>query len=570
MLSHLAITNFALIDALEIEFADGMTVITGETGAGKSILVDALNLVLGGRGSTECIRTDADKATVQAIFELSNAHNEALRPMLEERGIDCDRQLIVRRIVARNGRNKVFINGCATRLNTLRDIARGLVDISGQHEHYSLLDPHGHADVLDAFAGLSSIKERVASAVAQLRALRREVRSLQQGERERLARIDYLQFQLDEIEAARLSRGEEDAIVEELSVLRNAEKLRQGATDAVYRVTESDGAIADLLAEAIGRLARVASLDRRLSPAMELLESARIQLAEASHELRAYTDDIDGDPGRLSELEDRWQLIDRLKRKHGPSVEAILEHAERMSAEFEALRRAESRIDEANAEMKALQKSVMAQARNLSADRKKAALRLTTIIEEELGHLGMGKCRFQVVFTHRDDEGAATDDPDRAGVASLSDNGIDEIEFLISPNPGEGFKPMAKIASGGELSRIMLAIKSALMMVDPVSTYVFDEVDTGIGGRVAEVVGRKIRDVAKSHQVMCITHLPQIAAFANHHMVVEKAEQNGRTVSVLRRLSERERTLEVARMLGGETLTETTIEHASEMISKAM
>ncbi len=571
MLSHLSIRNFAIIDALEIDFPEGMTVITGETGAGKSILVDALNLVLGGRGSLELIRTDAETAVVQAIFEVGEARRELLGPMLEERGIDAgDGQLVVRRQLCRSGRNKVFINGCVARLTTLQEVMQGIVDISGQHEHYSLMDSRGHVRILDAFAGLESQTERVSASVAQLRGLRREVQRLQSGERERLVRIDYLEFQLGEIDDAGLEPGEEAALQEELGILRNAERLSLAASEAIHRLDEGQDAIVDSLGELVGRLGRVAGLDRRLQSAVELLDTAQGQLGDAVRDLRRYVDSLDADPSRLADMEDRMQLIDRLRRKHGGDTAEILARAEEMRGELETLRRAETRIEEASAEMLALQRSVMAQARTLSEARKEAARRLTLLIEGELGELGMGRCRFLVVFRHLDAEGNPTEDSSQASPLSLGADGIDEVEFLISPNPGEGFKPMGKIASGGELSRIMLAIKNALIQTDPVETYIFDEVDTGVGGRIAEVIGRKIRDVARSRQVMCITHLPQIAAFATHHMVVEKDVVEGRTVSVLRHLSPLERTREVARMLGGETITQTTLEHAAEMIARAL
>ncbi len=571
MLTHLIIRNFAIIDELEIAFSEGFTVVTGQTGAGKSILVNALNLVLGGRASMDVIRSQAPEAVVEAIFEPEGHHGWAkINAWLEERGIELgDGQLIVRRIVARSGRNKVFINGSAVRVSTLRELTRGMVDISGQHEHYSLMDASRHVLILDGFAGLEERRERVSEAVDRLRALTREVEALQRGERERLTQIDFLRFQLDEIDSAELDPDEEEALQTEMQRLRHAEQLREVAQGARHRLYEGELAVVDVVSGICHDLDRVASMDPRLGTVQESLESARIQLEDVAVELRSYAQEVDDDPRRLMQVETRLEKIERLKRKHGVDVAAILKRADEMRSELERLERTEERIDEALVQMQALQKVVLAQARTLSERRKEAARRLTQLVESELAVLGMKGCRFEVIIEHGEQDGQVVTDTALAGLGALGPYGIDQVEFAIAPNRGEEPKPMARIASGGELSRIMLAIKSGLLMTDTVATYVFDEIDTGIGGSVAEVVGRKIKEVSRNRQVICITHLPQIASFGHWHMVVEKCHHVDRTVSSIRQLSDNERVGEVARMLGGVTITQKTLDHAEEMIVAA-
>ncbi len=569
MLTHLIIKNFAIIDALEIAFSEGFTAVTGETGAGKSILVNALNLVLGGRATTDLIRSRAEEAVVEAIFEPSPVWWQKMKPALSRQGIEIEEQLIVRRILARSGRNKVFINGCATRVSALRELMRGLVDISGQHEHYSLMDAASHVRILDGFASLDERREAVAEAVGRLRALGREADQLQRGERQRLTQIDFLRFQLEEIDAAELDPDEEDGLMTEMRQLRHAEQLREVAAGATHRLYEGEHSAADVVSEICHELARATGVDARLSPILELLETARIQLVEVSGELRDYAEMVDADPRRLAQIEVRIDRIERLKRKHGSGVKVILARAAEMREELEHLERAEARIDEAQLQEKTLRKVVLAQARTLSHLRKEAGRRLTQLVEGELGMLGMAGCRFEVLIQHMGEGGELLEDASQAGVSALGPEGIDQVEFAIAPNQGEELRGMARIASGGELSRIMLAIKSGLLMTDPVESYVFDEIDSGIGGRVAEVVGRKLKEVARNRQVISITHLPQIASFADWHMVVEKRQGHDRTVSTIRQLSEPERVREVARMLGGVTITQKTLDHAEEMITKA-
>ncbi|MEL6181895.1 MAG: DNA repair protein RecN, partial [Myxococcota bacterium] len=537
--------------------------------AGKSILVGALGLVLGGRASAEMVRYDAREAVVEAIFELTGSTRAKVEALLEPRGIPSGDQLIIRRIISRTGRNKVFINGSAARVAFLQELTQGLVDIIGQHASYSLLDPVNHVGILDAFGGLVEEAERVSLGVEQLRDLEREVRRLRSSERERLARMDYLTFQLNEIEEVEIDLETDAHLDQELEVLRNAERLRDLASGACYGLYEGEGSVADVLSAIGDGVQRAAAIDPSLDAMLSQLEAARIQLVETARDLRRYAEHVDADPTRLDRLEERIQVLNRLKRKHGGELSDVMTRAGEMRAELEGLERAELRIDEAEAEAAELLRSVMAQARTLSRRRHKAARRLQEVVEEELKDLSMERCRFMTQIRYRDGAGGWVEDVDLAAPESLTPHGIDHVEYLISPNPGMGWGPLAKIASGGELSRIMLALKGALMTSDPVPTYIFDEVDTGIGGRVADVVGRKIREVSQGRQVLCITHLPQVASYADHHVLVEKHQKANGTTSSLRPLDPEQRTMEIARMLGGSTITRKTLEHAEEMIAKS-
>ena len=569
MLTHLVIKDFAVIEHVEIPFRDGFTVVTGQTGAGKSMLVNALNLVLGGRASADVVRAGSDSAVVEAIFEPSDAAATAIGSSLSSRGIDGGNQLIVRRIVSRSGRNKVFINGCAAPLAVLREVTGGLIDISDQHEHISLADASRHVRLLDAFGSLGEERARIGEGVTQLRKLDAEVAGLRAGLRDRLSRIDFLQFQVGEIDEVELLPGEDEQLRDESRRLAHAERLGDVARSAGDSLYDGAHAVIDRVAHTVRELESVVHLDPALEGPRQMLEEASIHLSEAAADLRAYADGIDADPQRLAAIEDRLAAMRRLFRKHGSSVEEVLVRREEMMAELGETQGAESRIEEAEAERSELLKSLLAQARTLSSRRKKSAARLDTLVGEELGELGMGGTRFSVTINHQLADGSCTDDPSLVDGSALGPTGIDVVEFQLATSRSEPLRALGKIASGGELSRLMLAIKSVLLRSDDVDTYVFDEVDTGIGGAVAEVVGRKIKNVAPSRQVFCITHLPQIAACGDWHLLVEKRHDDDVTVSNVRALSEEERVQEVARMLGGVTVTATTLAHAQEMMEKA-
>lgn len=572
MLSHLVIRNFAIIKHLEIPFNKGFTVLTGETGAGKSIIIDALNLLLGGRAMTEVIRTDEDKAVVEGIFEPSAQIMEMLNARLDERGIQTyDEQLVIRRIVSRNGRNKVFVNGSLTTVSALAEMTEGLVDISGQHEHYSLLDPDGHVDILDSFAELGGLRERVSVAYERVAGIRQQMRLIRKNVRERANRIDYLRFQLAEIDAANLRVGEDEELEEELGRLRHAEKLLKAGDLALRLSYDTDSSAAQQLSEASSALARVGEFDARIDEFGARLEEAQILVEELARELRSYVSEIDADPHRLDILIERMEELKKLRRKHGENIAEILANADAMREELEQLEHAEERGAHLAEELADAEHDAFKLSRRLSRARREAARLLEQCIEVELADLNMARTRFVVEFSPsqlpaEDAISSGIDGDEEDHGIKLGPKGFDQIEFMISPNLGEAPKPLAKIASGGELSRIMLVMKSALLERDTVSTYIFDEVDTGIGGSTADMVGLKIQNTASEHQVLCITHLPQIASRCDHHYMVEKLLVDGRTQSTIRPLDEHERVAEIARMLGGARVTSTTMEAAREMI----
>jgi DNA repair protein RecN (Recombination protein N) len=567
MLTQLIVRDFAVIDRLELDLHPGFTAITGETGAGKSILLGALDLVLGGRARAEVIRSTATQAVVEAIFELDGDTRAWLDPILEARGFDVDDQLLVRRIVSRSGKSRAYINGSAARAATLREVTAGLIDISGQHEHYSLLDSSRHLLILDAFAGLDDERVRVAEAVAKLRDLQREINDLKQNERDRVARLDYLGFQIAEVQDAQLKQ-EDDGIEDRLRILRSADKLREQASTALMSLYDGKDSAIDVVSRAASALQRAASTDPRFGTVLEHLESARLSLDEAAMELRGYGDNVEVDPREVAALEDRAVFLSRLKRKHGDTVAQILGNIDGMISEVARLENAEGRVVDATREAQELTKLAMAQARTLSERRKQAARRLEAIVQEELGSLGLPSCAFEVAFDHVDAEGNSTGDVTQASAAGLTSRGLDAIVFMLAPNVGQELKPLAKTASGGELSRVMLALKNALIQTDPVPTYVFDEVDAGIGGRVADEVGKKMRIVAAHRQVLTVTHLAQIASCADQHLVVDKTHHETYTETTLRSVSGQERVQEVARMLAGAAITDKTLAHATEMLER--
>ncbi len=558
MLSHLVIRNFAIIRHLEIPFERGLTVMTGETGAGKSIIVDALNLLLGGRASVEVIRTDEDSAVVEGSFDLHEP--KKINERLEALGIETlESQVVIRRIVSRTGKNKVFVNGCLTTVGTLADITSGLVDISGQHEHYSLVQPERHVEVLDAFADLQADRDAMALAFDEVRDLRSTLHTLQQNIRDRAMRVDFLRFQLEEIDKVAPKEGESEDLVRELGVLRHAEKISQATAGAVSTLYDDNDSAASRLATAIANLERAAEHDSTLGEYAQRLEEARIIVEDASRELTRYVRDIDDDPRRLDSIQSRLQDLRRIERKHGGDIETVLEQAQAMRRELDDLDNAEERTAELESKLASAEAAAFDVALRLSRKRRTAAKLFAEAIEGELADLNMAKTKFVVSF-----QPVAL--PQGVAEVSLGANGFDEIEFFIAPNVGEEPKPLSKIASGGEMSRIMLAIKSVHSDRDAVATYIFDEVDAGIGGETADMVAVKLRGAADDHQVLCITHLPQIASRGTHHYRIEKMVVDGRTQSTIVPLGTEERVDEIARMLGGARVTDKTRDAARELL----
>jgi DNA repair protein RecN (Recombination protein N) len=558
MLRELTIRNVAVIDELTVSFVPGLNVLTGETGAGKSILIDALQLVLGARGSEELLRSGADEATVEAAFDVGRTSRAV--ELLEAEGIAAEpgEFLVVRRHLFRDGRSKAYANGRLTSAATLRALAERLVDIHGQQPAQPLLDPRRHRELLDAYAGAAEDVRAYRDRYARGQALRREREALLQADRERAQRQDLLEFQRREIEAARLTAGEEEALAAEHAVLSNHERLFAAVEQAYGALEESDDAVLERLAAAATRIREAAAIDQRLREVLEALETGSVHLREAARGLRDYRGRIDFDPQRLDAIEARLHEIGKLTRKYGGSVAEILEHLARVQKDLEALERSEARLAELDQALSEIQREMAGRAERLSQARRRAARKLRDAILAEIRELGMVRATFEVQVA-----------PAAPGDAALGPYGIDEVEFLISPNPGEALKPLHKIASGGELSRVMLAIRVILAAADQTATLIFDEVDAGIGGSMAETVGRKLVVASRRHQVLCVTHLPQIASFADHHVVVSKRALRDRTETTVQALGGDDRAQEIARMLGGPSRSATPLQHANELLEAA-
>ena len=557
MLRELRIQNFAIIDRLEIRFHEQLNVLTGETGSGKSIVVDAVDLLLGGRASSEQIRTDCDEAVLEAAFEVSSDGSivAQLREMdlLDEGGDD----LVIRRVVARSGKSRAQVNGRLVSVGQLQQLGNLLVDIHGQHEHQSLLQPEQQLYLLDAFGKLLPRREELHRHCLAYRKIQSELSELENRERDRSRREDFLRFQIQEIEAAQLSPGEDARLEQERHLLANAERLAVLAEEAYQNLYAADGAVVSQLARVESSVNELARTDARMKEVSTTCSEASAQLRDVAGRLRDYKDGIEYDPKRLEQVEERLHGIASLKKKYAPTLEEILDFLRKAEEELAAFSAHDERLKFLRDALEATRLKWAELAKRLTQERVRAARVLEKKVEQELAQLNMGKTKFKIRIESRH----GTEDP--------GPTGAETIEFLVSPNPGEEPKPLARIASGGELSRMMLSLKSILAAVDRVPTLIFDEVDAGIGGGVAEVVGQRLKDLARRRQVLCITHLPQIASQAALHFTVEKLLSNGRTITKIKRLGKEDRVEEIARMLGGRELTPTAFKHAREMLDLA-
>jgi len=540
MLRFLSIRNLAVIDRLELEFEPGLNVLTGETGAGKSILVGAVGLLVGGRASGDLVRTGEDQAAVEAVFEDA-----------------AGAELVVRRdISAQSGRSRAFLNGALTSSSALRDAAGHLVDLHGQHEHQLLLDPAAHLDLLDAFAGVQPEREQVSAAFDRLQSLTAERDRLGVDMRERARREEYLQFQLGEIRRAAPKPGEDEELATSRLVLGNAERLQRLCADAYTGLYEGDGAALPSLAAVWKRVGELAAIDPQFQPYVAARDAIKSQLEDLAYFLRSYSSEFDASPERLQEVEDRLAVLERLKKKHGPSLQDVIDTESTLARELESLERSDERAAELDTAIARARAEYLRHAEALSARRQAAAQEFSDRLEASLADLAMARTRCEVRFA-----------PSR-GPESWSARGTDEAEFYISPNQGEDLRPLARIASGGELSRLMLALKTLASTDAPGKTLIFDEVDAGIGGAVADVVGARLRELAGECQVLCITHLPQIAAYGGTHYRIEKALKDGRTVTSVTRLGVREREEELARMIAGAEVSASVRASAREMLKR--
>jgi DNA repair protein RecN (Recombination protein N) len=555
MLKLLRIKNIAVIAGVELELRPGLTALTGETGAGKSILIDALGLLLGERSSSELIRTGEEQAVVEAIVDAGGA-----AALLDAHGLPCeDGEIVIRREILSSGKGRATVNGALVPVSVLRDLAPRVATIHGQHGAQGLLDADAHLEIVDRSAGLVARADELAQAFAALREAEGALRALRQDRREIERRRETLLHQADEIERAGLAAGEDDALRAEKSVQANADKLAALTAEAYALLYDAEDAVLPRLGQAFRKVEDLARLDARFAPFLEGRAAARAQLEDLALFLRDYAGRLEVAPGRLDEIEERLALVERLKRRYGATVEEVLAFGASCRAQLEALEDPEAREGVLEARRAEASARYLALATALSARRREAGDALAARVRKELAQLAMEKTRFECSFER------LAGDAD-ADTSRWTERGIDEVEFLLSPNPGEDLRPLARIASGGELSRILLALNAVAAADAPPQTMVFDEVDAGIGGRVAEVVGRKLRAVARTHQVLCVTHLPQIASLADQHFAVTKRQAKGRTLTDVRALDPGERVEEVARMLGGETITDATRKHAREMV----
>jgi DNA repair protein RecN (Recombination protein N) len=559
MLKLLKIKNIALIHGLELELGPGLTLLTGETGAGKSILIDALGLLLGARASADLIRTGEDLAVVEALIESGDA-----RAALERHGLPAeDDEIVVRREVQSSGKGRATVNGALVPVGVLRELAPFIANIHGQHEPQGLLDSQTHLDLVDHHAGLEADRTAMGEPFRRLREVEAALESLRRDRREDERRREMLEYQAVEIERAALQPGEEEALRQEKRLQANAGRLAELSGEAYGALYEDEEAVLTRLGHLYRKIEELSRIDPRFGPYVEARGAVRAQLDDLALFLRDYRESLQVSPGRLDEIESRLALIDRLKRKYGATVEDVIAFGEKSRSELRDLSSPEERERALGQEREALAGRYLAAAIQLSRKRRSAARDLEKKVQGELALLAMERTRFQVSFSPDSPAGSADD------TSAWTERGLETAEFLLSPNPGEELRPLARIASGGELSRILLALKSVASLDARGKTLVFDEVDAGIGGRVAEVVGRKLRDMAQRHQVLCVTHLPQIASMADRHLVVRKQVERGRTTTEVGVLDASERVEEVARMLGGETVTDAARRHAREMVKQA-
>ena len=567
MLRELHIEKFALIDNFTIFFGDGLNILTGETGAGKSIIIDALNQVLGARASSELVRAGNEKALVSAVFDI---HPPALAK-LNELGLDTqENTVILQRELFANGKSQARVDGRPVNATVLREIGSLLVEIHGQHEHQDLLDSAAHLGMLDSFGGQAiwAAKNHWSQAWTELVSLRKELSGLHGDKRERERLLDMLQYQVDEIEKADLQEGEEEQLLNERKLLQNARKLLEVCQEGYQSLYQGEGEnpVVQKLAMVIEGLKGFRDLDGILEQACTQLEESMHSVEDAARQLRGYADNFSFDPGRLEEVEKRLDLVSDLKRKYADSVTAILAWRDEKSAEIEAIRNTEARHAQISQLIEGAAQKAGQMAAVLSNLRNLAGKELATAVEGELEYLHMSKTRFAVESIQHEDEAGI---PVAGSNIRATGDGIDDLQFKISPNPGEPLKPLAKIASGGEMSRIMLAILNILAKLRPIQAMVFDEIDAGIGGRAAQAVAEKLADVSTQRQVICVSHLPQVSSMADTHLHIFKEAKGERTFTRVIRLDMDGRVEELARMLGGAEVTPATRRHAKEMLSLA-
>jgi len=565
MLKELSIRNFAIIDDLKISFSDGLTILSGETGAGKSIILNAVNLLLGSRASADLVRTGAKAAELEALFHISPTSRVA--QSMSEQGYDADDGLLIRRVISRSDSNRVYINGRLATIGILTAITENLASISGQHAHQGLLKEDQHLLIIDHFGGLTAQRQQVFDLYHQILPLIEELKELKNIRHRQAEHMALLQFQKDEISGAGIVPGEDVELEQERLRLKNAEMLYQVVDGSIEELYGASGSVIDRLLGVVKNLERAGQIEARLKTTAAGLSDSAYQIEDLIAQLRSYLKLIQMDDRRLEAVEERLDVLNKLKRKYGGSLDAVLSKLQAVEQELSDVENISEKIAATEKMLSDLHRRCAGLALQLSGQRRKAAENLAGKVSRELASLKMAHTVFDasvqlLPWNDKSDLHLKVEDQ------TLTDSGIDRAVFMIAPNIGEELKPLASIASGGELSRVILALKAILAETDSVETVVFDEVDAGIGGGTAEVVGRKLSELGKHHQIICITHLPQIAKFGRHHFSIAKHVTGGRTHTVIRPLSREDRYQEIARMLGGEKITQTTLNHARELLEK--
>ncbi|WP_022666938.1 DNA repair protein RecN [Desulfospira joergensenii] len=563
MLSELAIKKFAIIEDIRISFRPGLSVLTGETGAGKSIIIEAVNLLLGARASSDLVRTGEEAAELTAIFDLEPDSPAA--EIMEQQGMDRTEGLIIRRLISSSGKGRVFINSRPSTLDLLKQVTRNLAGVASQHAHQGLLKEENHLELLDEFAGTTGLRNEIETLYQAIMPLKSEIEDLKKELEEKIRERDLIQFQVDEIQAAAIEEDEDKTLESLKERLMNAARIFEAVNGTIHEIYDQEGSVIEKLSGLKAGIERFSQADPDLGSAAERLESAVFDLQDLTHTLRDYSSSIDLDPESLERVDQRLDLVSRLKRKYGGSLESLFERYEAMTRTLDQTRDLDRQIQALEKKQKDLELVIIGKAGKLSEQRQKAGGRLSELAAGELEALEMGRARFEPFFSTRKSD-SPNDIVTPAGDKVFS-SGLDRVSFMLSPNPGEDLKPLARIASGGELSRIVLALKAVLSKNQSLETLIFDEVDAGIGGATSEKVGLKLKELARRHQVICITHLAQIARFGNFQFRISKQVAKGRTTTSILPLETREeRVEELARMIGGTHITDATLAHARELL----
>jgi DNA repair protein RecN (Recombination protein N) len=566
MLRELSIKNFAIIDDMQISFSHGLTILSGETGAGKTIIIQAVNLLLGTRASTKLIRTGAEYAELEALFELSQDHNQNIINRIRQHGYDISDGLVIRRIISRTNRHKTYINGSLATINVLNAVTQNLASISGQHAHQGLLKEDQHLLILDTYGALLSLRKKVSDAYSKILPLISRLKQFRKKQTRQTEHIALLEFQKNEIISAAIAPDEDLQLEQEQTRLKNAGALYKAAYNGIEQLYNSEGAVTEQLVRVQKDLEAASEIDSELDPVARETEQAVIKIEDISEQLRTYAGNIRIDEQRLLAVEERLYELGKLKHKYGGTLEAVNSRLQAINRELSDVQNLSEKTESAQAELGAQHETLVRLSNDLSAKRVETADRFSKKVEKELETLKMSKTRFKIALQPIQNEN--TDPHLITEGKPINETGIDTAQFQIAPNVGEDLKPLANTASGGELSRVVLALKAILARTEELGTVVFDEVDAGIGGSVAELVGKKISNLSQRHQIICITHLPQIAKFGDHHFRISKHVSHGRTRTIITHINQTGRIKEIARMLGGENITRAALDHAKELMDR--